>query len=336
MIDLQELRDAVTKAFPADQLAPPRDASWQLAAEMGWLAIELAEERGGLELGRTAAAAVHFELGRMLSAIPLGSVLAALQAIAASNVLADRQGWIDRIVGGEYIAVGMLPGTVKMSDDGFLSGTVPGVFDADMATHVLVSSVGRIDLVPLDRGELSVVQRELWDNTRSLFDIRLERYAPAPERMIASGDDAAALDDLISSSGQLAIAADSLGGAQAIFAMTVDYLKTRRQFGRPLALFQSLKHRVADLKVRLEAAEALFWARTGDGSDLPALGALKAHCNTVFRDVVEEAIQLHGGIGLTQEYPCHLFFKRAMLNCQLCGNSDHWEAQEGRRLLAAV
>ena len=98
-------------------------------------------------------------------------------------------------------------------------------------------------------------------------------------------------------------------------------------------MFQALKHRVADLKVKLEAAEALLWSRANDEASMAELGALKAHCNDVYRDVVEEAIQLHGGIGLTEEYPCHLFFKRAMLNGVLAGDTMHWEGATGRALL---
>lgn len=335
MIEIEELRDATRKAFPADRLTPPRDESWQLVAEMGWLMIELAEDQGGLELGRAAAAAVHFELGKVLPSVPLAPALLGLQGIAASPSLVDKEDWIERICSGEYIPLNMLPGSAEMGPDGLLSGKVCGIFEADMAGHVLVASPGRYDLVPLDSGDVRIVERELWDPSRRLFDMELAAYRPDPALVVAVGSEAQALHDLISSSAQLAIAADSLGGANAIFEMTVEYLKTRRQFGRPLALFQVLKHRVADLKVQLEAAEALLWSRADDESTLLELGALKAHCSSVFRDVVEEAIQLHGGIGLTEEHPCHLFFKRAMLNCQLCGNTGHWEAQAGQHVLSA-
>lgn len=335
MIELQELRDAAQKAFPADRLTPPRDESWKLVAEMGWLMIELAEDQGGLELGRASGAAVHYELGRVLASVPLTPALLALKGIAASDELPDKADWIERICGGEYIPLNMLPGSLMVGDHGALSGTASGVLEADMASHVLLASPGRYDLVPLDSHGVEVIERAVWDPSRRLFDIELGGYAPATELVVAQGDGAAALHDIISPSAQLAIAADSLGGANAIFEMTVEYLKTRKQFGRPLALFQALKHSVADLKVKLDAADALFWSRANDESAMAELGALKAHCSSVYRDVVEEAIQLHGGIGLTEEYPCHLFFKRAMLNCQLCGNIDYWEAKAGQQVLAA-
>jgi alkylation response protein AidB-like acyl-CoA dehydrogenase len=98
-------------------------------------------------------------------------------------------------------------------------------------------------------------------------------------------------------------------------------------------MFQALKHRVADLKIALAAAQALFWSRASGDLSLARMGALKAHCTTTYRRIAEEAIQLHGGIGLTQEHPCHLFLKRAMLNCALAGDSDHWEEMAGRALM---
>jgi alkylation response protein AidB-like acyl-CoA dehydrogenase len=112
--------------------------------------------------------------------------------------------------------------------------------------------------------------------------------------------------------------------------MTIDYLKTRRQFDRPLAMFQALKHRVADLKIAHSAAEALLWNRAIGAPTLAEIGALKAHCTTAYLRIAEETIQLHGGIGLTQEHPCHLFLKRAFLNCALGGDPDYWEEQAGR------
>jgi alkylation response protein AidB-like acyl-CoA dehydrogenase len=118
--------------------------------------------------------------------------------------------------------------------------------------------------------------------------------------------------------------------------MTVDYLKTRKQFDRPIAMFQALKHRCADLKTRIVSAEALLWARAGDvGASAVQLGALKALACEVFRFTAEEAIQLHGGIGLTEEHNCHLFMKRAELNRWLGGSADRLNEAAGRAALAA-
>ncbi len=331
---LQELRDSARKAFPADKLKPPRDAAWKLAAEMGWLMIALPEAQGGLGLARDAAAAVHFELGRVLSTAPLMPALLALEGIAAAEGLADRQGWIERICGGDYVPLNMLPGTVDDSG-GTLTGRLSGFFEADMAGHVLAGIPGRYVLIPTDAPGVTVTERKLWDESRRIFDLELAGFKPDLALIVAEGDAAKVLHDRISPVAQLAIAADSLGGANATLDMTVEYLKTRKQFDRPLAMFQALKHRCADLKTQIVGAEALFWQRAGDESaSIADLGMAKAYANDTYRMVVEEAIQLHGGIGLTDEHSCHLFMKRAMLNLQLSGGADHWREAAGRQAMA--
>jgi alkylation response protein AidB-like acyl-CoA dehydrogenase len=330
MIDLSELRDTAQKAFPADQLMPDRDSAWKLAAEMGWLMIDLPETQGGLGLGREATTALHHHLGRLLSRAPLIPAMLGLQAMAGSS-LVDRDDWIARIIEGTYLPLNMLP--AKVSGGGELTGTISGVFEADMASHVVAGLPDRYLLIPLDAPGVTLVERPLWDESRRLFDIQLDGYSPGP--VLAEGAECKALHDALSRSAQLALAADSLGGAEAALAMTVDYLSMRRQFDRPLAMFQALKHRCADLRVAITAADALMsgCARDPDTS-VAAMGAMKALACDTYRLVSEEAIQLHGGIGLTQEHGCHHFMKRAMLNLQLCGSVDHWRVVRGREALA--
>ena len=335
MIELSELSAAAQKAFPADKITPSRDASWQLITEMGWLMLELSEEQDGLGLGRDASATVHFELGHILPATPLLSALLGLQAVAASDRLVDKQGWVERLCAGEYVPLNLLSGNVENSGDGRLNGTISGIFEADMATHIVAATAGRYDLIPLDAVGVAVTERPLWDPSRRLFDIELVDYIVNPNLVIAEGDDAGTLHDRLSPSAQLALAADSLGAANTVLNMTVEYLNTRRQFDRPLAMFQALKHRVADLKARLVAAEALLWSRANEVTSMLEMGALKAHCTQLFCDIAEDAVQLHGGIGLTDEYPCHLFLKRAFLNAELCGNTDYWEQNMGCQALKA-
>lgn len=337
MIALEELRDAAEKAFPRDALMPPRDASWRQITELGWLLVELPEADGGLGLGAEASTAILCEQGRVLSSAPLIPALLGLKAVAASTALADRQGWIERICEGEYVPLNMLPARVESAADGALSGTIAGVFEADMARHIVAGMAGIYVLVPLDAPGVTVTERVLWDESRRIFDVELSGFRPDSQLVLASGDAAKALHDAISPTAQLALAADALGGATALLDMTIDYLKLRKQFDRPLALFQALKHRVADCKVRIVAAEALLWARAGQDGLLPLqAGALKAFATQTYVAVAEEAVQLHGGIGLTEEHPCHRFLKRAFLNRTLCGDADYWDEQAGRAALAAA
>lgn len=334
MIELSELTDAAQKAFPADQLAPPRDASWQLCAEMGWLMMPVAEDAGGLGLGRDATSAILYEMGKVLNAAPLIPALVTIQALGAATELGDKPGWVERACAGEYIAMNLDRAAMALEGD-VLNATLPAVPEADMASHTLVFGPGYSALVPLDAPGVSMTERRMWDESRRLFDVTVTGHKIEPGMFVAKGDVSHTLANRLREELVLAIAADSLGGASACLDMTVDYLKTRKQFDRPLAMFQALKHRCADLKTQIVAAEALLWARAGDASATTAdIGAMKALASDIYRLVAEEAIQLHGGIGLTDEHNCHLFMKRAMLNVQLGGDADHWREAAGRQALA--
>lgn len=328
MIELSELRDSAAKAFPAGSILPDRQQSWQLAAEMGWLLVDLPEELGGLGLGREAAGAIVQELGKVLCTAPLVPALLALRGIASAPDFDGKADWIERICGGEYVPLNMLPAKVTASGT-TLSGTVSGLFDADMAAYVLVGSSEGYHLVDLAATGVQLVERPLWDESRKLYDLELNG---AEATLIAGGNQSAILHDEIARTSHVLVAADSLGGASAALDLTVEYLKVRKQFDRPLAMFQALKHRCADLKIALTVAEALYEARSAAAATVPVvdLGAMKGHATDAYRYVTEEAIQLHGGIGLTQEYPVHHYMKRAMLNLQLCGSLDHWREAAGR------
>lgn len=337
MIELNELTDAAQKAFPADKLSPARDESWQLAAEMGWMMIRLPEDDGGLGLTRESSTAIHYEMGRVLSTAPLIPAQLGLQAVAASTTLADRAEWLERLAAGEYAPLHMLPARTEAAGDGTISGTISGVFDADMAVAVVANLPSGYHLIPIDAAGVEVVERQIWDPSRRLFDVILTGYAPTPALAIAAGDAAQAIHALLAREAHLALSADCLGGATAMLDLTVEYLKMRKQFDRPIAMFQALKHRVADLKTRIVAAEALLWNRArDDDATTTQLGAIKALAGEVYEFVTEDAVQLHGGIGLTDEHNCHLFLKRALLNRQLCGPPELWNERTGREALAAL
>jgi alkylation response protein AidB-like acyl-CoA dehydrogenase len=315
-----ELQDAARQAFGEGGLALDASKSWDLVAEMGWLMMTVPEARGGLGLGSEAAGVIHTELGRALVPGPMISQMLVIEALSTADDFPERDDLLARAMGGEVMTASLSFGE-KLD-------CVP---DADKASHVLVVEPDRVALVAL--GGATISARDSWDKTRQLFDI-----APnGPGFTLATGDAATALARRLEAQMLVAIAGDSLGGAAAILDLTIEYLKMRHQFGRPLAMFQALKHRVADMRTRLSAAEALFWARVTDPAATSVeIGALKAHACEVYRAIAEDAIQLHGGIGLTIEHHCHLFLKRATLNAVLGGDADHWEARAGRCALDAA
>jgi alkylation response protein AidB-like acyl-CoA dehydrogenase len=310
-----ELQDAAIRAFPPADLVPDADRSWTMIAEMGWLMMAVPEDQGGLGLGLEAVGVVHQALGRALVPGPAIAQMLVIEALSATG----QDALLERAMAGEVMTAPLADGATA-------------VLDADRASHIVLTDKARILLAPIEG--CTVTERPTWDRTRRLFDVTV-----ADDRaiLLVAGAKAAALADRIATLRSIALTADCLGGAEAALAMTIDYLQTRRQFDRPLALFQALKHRVADMKTALAAAEALFWARAEDpAADRIAMGALKAHAAGVYRLIAEEAIQLHGGIGLTMEHPCHLFLKRAMLNAVLGGDADHWHAEAGRRAMTAA
>jgi alkylation response protein AidB-like acyl-CoA dehydrogenase len=330
-IDRTELQDSARKMFAASGLAPDRGKSWGLIVEAGWLGLSVPEDLGGLEQGRSALGVLYTELGRILAPSPFLPAMLAMEAVCKAPGFEARQDWIDRIMGGELVTASLLPAPVAVTGDK-ASGLLQAVQDADEASHALVWSDDVLGLVALDQAGVARVPRRAWDETRRLFDIRLDGAETGP--VLARGPAAAEIADALQAHLGFALAADSLGGANALLELTVDYLLTRRQFSRPLAMFQALKHRCADLKGTIAAAEAYFWS-VADEAHVPAFdpaveaGALKSHAAAAYYAVAEEAIQLHGGIGLTAEHPCHLFMKRALLSTALGGEADHWEQAAG-------
>lgn len=313
-----ELSEAARGAFADVGLAPDAAASWPLIAEMGFLMAGVPETQGGLGLRRDAVAAIHVELGRALVPGPAIAQLAAIGALAAGG-----QGdLLDAAMAGTIVTTALLPDTD--------AGTASGVPDADRASHLLTIAPDRVAVVPLT--PQCCTPRQTWDRTRRLFDVEVPTDGAI---VLAEGDAAAAPAGRLNAGILIALAADSIGGADAVLTRTIDYLKTRRQFDRPLAMFQALKHRVADLKTHLAAAEALLWSVAGadNAPGLDTAAALKAHACAMYLEVAEEAIQLHGGIGLTMEHPCHLFLKRAMLNAVLGEDGDRLDEQVGRSVL---
>jgi alkylation response protein AidB-like acyl-CoA dehydrogenase len=316
MIELRELRDAARKAFGEGTLAPDAAKSWAMIADMGWLMMTVPAAAGGLGLSRDAEGVVHTELGRALVPGPAIAQMMVITALAAAEASAERDVLLAQAIGG----------TVMTTSLG-LNDPLSAVPDADRAEHILVVSPDRI---ALHAAPFAVTHRPTWDQTRRLFDGTLDL---AGGMTLAEGAAATALAERLQAQVLLALAADSLGGAAAILSLTIEHLKTRRQFDRPLAMFQALKHRVADLKILLEGAEALFWSRATGTPTLAELGALKAYATATYVAIAEEAIQLHGGMGLTAEHHCHLFLKRALLNAALGGSNDGWEERAGRALM---
>jgi alkylation response protein AidB-like acyl-CoA dehydrogenase len=277
-------------------------------------------------------AALYQELGRVLSPQPFVSATIGLGAfIRCGDAPSDL---VDAAVSGESIIVlASGQGTVGASVAGskiILSGTVRTVLDAGVATHLLVPidcGEAALALIGLPHPGMSIVHRPTWDQTRQVFDIEFKGAKIDSAAIVVRGDAAASVLDHAAAQLDLALACDAIGGSDAIFTETLDYMGIRQQFGRSIASFQALKHRCADLKMGMEASRSLTDAACRAFSDdrgdwLASAACSRIYTGSVYRTVTEEAVQFHGGIGFTWEHDCHLFLKRARFNDVIAGSPE--------------
>jgi alkylation response protein AidB-like acyl-CoA dehydrogenase len=300
---------------------------WHILAEHGWLSLALPEACGGLAQPFAALAVLYEELGRILGPHAFVSASLCLSALAEIDDEAARA-LIARTLAGEAVPMASSGSWLKASA-GRVSGVIRNVLDVDEATHLLLPiEDGRRNLVlaALPHPQIILKHRATWDCTRRLYDVHVENLELSSARGFA-GAHADAVSLSMSAHHDLAVACDALGGIGAIFEETLEYLQVRQQFNRPIASFQAIKHRCADLCTAIGAARALvtaachaFSTREGDWHTAAACGRLCA--SAVYRRVTEDAIQLHGGIGFTWEHRCHQFLKRARLNDALGGTPE--------------
>ncbi|MEU2562393.1 acyl-CoA dehydrogenase family protein [Streptomyces longispororuber] len=225
---------------------------------------------------------------------------------------------------------GALHGTPVRHQDGALHGTVTGVADAGAADVLLVPADGGLYAVETDRDGVTVTPRTSLDRTRPLATVTLRGAVARPLTEDAGEAAAAVRRGLRSGAGLLA--SEQLGLAEWCLAETVRYTKERHQFNRPVGSFQALKHRLARLwldVVHTRAAARHAAAALATGGDEPDLAAAlaQAYAGPVAVRAAEEALQLHGGIGMTWEHPVHLYLKRAKADAIAFGTAGrHREA----------
>lgn len=323
--EIGELQDSARKVLGGLGVPADGEKTWRHIIELGWLTVSVPEELGGLGQGLAGACALYRELGCSLAAAPFLPAMLAIDALCHGG----SGSWVERLAAGAYVCAPLAESKLSAAANR-LTGLASAVPDADRASHVvLCASEGDcVALVPFGSLGVEIRQRATWDTTRRLFDLQLDGVELDESLVLARGPAAQALCRRLSTHRNFALAADSVGGAIALLDRTVEYLLTRRQFGRPLAMFQALKHRCADLKALTCAAEALLGDSLGrldavDDADAALLGLqAKSFATSAYARVAEEALQLHGGIGMTAEYSCHLFLKRALLNAQLGRSND--------------
>ena len=286
---------------------------WSHAASLGWLGFGIPEQYGGVGLGAHGLAILHAELGRQAAPGPYIATLSAAQAIVETGTEAVRTAWLPRIASGEInVAVPATPGATALSWSGALVSGVLRCLGARDAAVVLAPAGDAWVLVELAGAEMNA--QPMWDRTREVIDIGLRDARPAAVLEDAEGTGVALLRAMA-----LAVAADSSGAARSITERTIAYMKTREQFGQPIAGFQALKHRAANLATKLAVIEEMVahaverTAEDAADADMWIMLA-KAEVTEAFSFVATDCVQLHGGVGFTWDFDPHIFLKRARLN----------------------
>jgi alkylation response protein AidB-like acyl-CoA dehydrogenase len=315
---------------------------WPRLAEMGWLGAAIAEEHGGLGLGVLELCVLAEELGRTLSPLPFfGTVCVGAALLAACPGGARRDDLLQRIASGECrlaLAGSAWPGGAGalQGEPASIDGEVAVVADLLQATDLLIAvrdASGEESLVWVDAAH---AQRDAIDSFDPLKPHgRLRLQGAAGERLHRGAELQASLREVQLRAAVIA-AFEQIGTADAALQLARDYTLQRYAFGRPLAGNQAVKHRLADMLVKIELARsnAYFGAWAADVGD-PALPAAAAAARLSATDALnfaaEEGLHLHGGIGYTWEADCHLYVRRARLLATQLGTPTHW----AKRLLAS-
>lgn len=322
-------------------------SAWQAVVDMGWPAAAIAEDQGGLGLGYLELCVLAEEFGGALVPVPfVSSVLQATEAIKLADDTAQANEWLPRLAAGELI------GTLAFSEgqagrswsdrpsarveQGCLTGIKTPVADGLAADIAVVSAVAEEDgegfgwwLVSLNQVGVNRTADDAVDRVRKHATLRFE--GAHTTRLGKPGAGAEIAKRLLNVCAVLT-AFEQLGGAEAALTMAIDYSKTRQAFGRTIASYQALKHKMADIYVKnqLARSHAYFgaWALAHQAPELPlaAAGARLAGIEA-FNFAAEENLEVHGGIGFTWESDCQLFYRRARLLAANLGGRQRWARQ---------
>ncbi len=356
--DQNMLKDSA-KSFCADntpitQLRRLRDdqdesgfdrSTWQQMVELGWTGITVPEEFGGLGFGYMGLGVVMEECGRTLTASPLfATAVLGTTAIVEGGSQEQKSELLGQVVAGELLLALALEETphhspygsetkAEKSGDGYkVSGSKKFVLDGHVADKIVVvtrtsGNKGDRDgltLVLVDREAAGVsVTRTIMADSRNAANIEFDGAEGA---LLGEEGKGADVLDKVLDAGRILLSAEMLGGVQECFERTVEYLKTREQFGVPIGSFQALKHRAAQMFCEVELSKSVVLealSALDESSDQTAeLASLtKARLNDTYNLVSSEGVQMHGGIGMTDEYEIGFFMKRSRVCEHTLGGS---------------
>lgn len=359
--DLELLRDTASRFFsdemPLSELRSLRDnvdatgfstARWRDMAEMGWIGILVGEADGGIDFGHAALGVILEQSGRTLAASPLVST-ALIGAPLIATLARDEQraAVLGEVLAGNCIlalaideharhAPDQIATTATASDGGYtLNGTKTFVLDGHIADWLIVvartgadaQSGDGISLFLVDAQTAGITRRRtLMVDGRNAANISFANVAVPADALLGTRDGATPHLEAILDRARAGLAAEMIGTGLEAFDRTIEYLKVREQFGVPIGSFQALKHRAAEMYCEIELARSATYAaldaldaRSDDTAELASLAKAKA-CD-MLELVSSEAVQLHGGIGMTDAADIGLFLKRARVAQQCFGDA---------------
>jgi alkylation response protein AidB-like acyl-CoA dehydrogenase len=323
---------------------------WKGAAEMGWLGAVVPEAHGGAGLGYLELVLIAEEIGRALAPIPFSSSVAlCTEAILHAGSAAQKEKWLPRLAAGDVIGTFALaegPGDADAASvatrfaGGRLTGTKLPVLDGEAAGLAVVVAQGEqgpvLTLLDLSASGVTRTPIGSFDPSRSLAKLELR---DAGAELLGGADGGAERVSALLDRAAVVIGFEQLGGATRALEMTREFALGRYAFGRPIASFQAIKHRLADLYAQIEIARSngyyAAWALSSGSEELSlAACSFRAAASDAFEKAAQEMIQIHGGVGFTWEYDCHLFYRRARWLAASIGTASAWRDELIGRLVA--
>jgi alkylation response protein AidB-like acyl-CoA dehydrogenase len=319
---------------------------WKGLAEMGFLGVAIPEEFGGAGAGHLELCVIAEEMGRALAPVAFSStVYLAAEALLLAGSDAQKKKWLPKIASGEAIGTLALfegtgnpsPKAIKLAaDGGALNGVKKPVPDGALADFAVVAartgSSGResdisLFLVDMKAGGVEVKELTNVDPTRGQTEVTFKNCKAEPLGQASEGW--SILTQLLDRAAVL-IAFEQVGGADRALEMGRDYALDRIAFGRPIGSFQAIKHMLADMYVSATLARSNCyygaWALSTNAGELPeAAAAARISATQAFQHCAKNNIQVHGGMGFTWEFDCHMYYRRANAVALGLGSLSYWE-----------
>jgi alkylation response protein AidB-like acyl-CoA dehydrogenase len=339
---------AVLEGQPPYDKAAYDKALWKGLAEMGFLGVAIPEEFGGAGAGHLELCVIAEEIGRVLAPVPFSSTIyLATEAIMLAGSAEQKARWLPKIASGEAIGtLALFEGTGNPSPKGInvsgsqsaVSGTKKPVPDGAIADFAIVAartgSTGRetdIGLFIVDLNGAGVTRKPLAniDQAHGQAEITFDKAKAEP---LGAANEGWSILTRVLDRAAVLMAFEQVGGADRALEMGRDYALDRIAFGRQIGSFQAVKHLLADMYVSATLARSNCyygaWALSTDAAELPeAAAGARISATQAFQHCAKNNNQVHGGMGFTWEFDCHLYYRRANALALALGSLSYWENQ---------